>query len=223
MHVIYQAFAPLHDPALRLAIRLVDGIPEEHARERLVDALGLPELRRPSPTAPLRVLDLCCGSGSDLLAIGRRLPLGTEYAALDLSERMLTQALPRFRRAGLPVQAVLGDAHRLPWAGDSFDLVIHVGAISAFTDPARALREMVRVAAPGAILYVVDEELDRRTPLPRWQRLLFRASTFWTRDARAPTDRLPQGVTDVRQDQLVTFYYGLRMKKAPPADGSPSS
>ena len=51
-------------------------------------------------------------------------------------------------------------AEDLPFADNRFDIVFHVGGINFFTDKARAIREMLRVAKPGTLLMIADETQD---------------------------------------------------------------
>jgi demethylmenaquinone methyltransferase/2-methoxy-6-polyprenyl-1,4-benzoquinol methylase len=83
-------------------------------------------LARPRPG--LRALDVCCGTGDLALALAR---CGAETVGVDFSEAMLEVAAAKSggaedggRRAGSGVaQFVRGDAQRLPFGDDSFDIV----------------------------------------------------------------------------------------------------
>jgi len=217
MRAVYDGFGVLHDPALRLVLPIVDGLSEADARERLIARLPLAELERLSASRPLRALDVSYGTGGELLGLARVLPRGTELFGVDLSSTMARLGRRNLRRAAVDAALCVGDAHHLPYADDAFDLVVHVGGINAFSDRARGLSEMVRVARPGAPIFVVDERLDRSGPVPRWQRALFRAITWWDPVQEAPVDLLPPGVEDVEVHQVLRFYY-LMSFRAPAAD-----
>ena len=51
-------------------------------------------------------------------------------------------------------------AEDLPFADNYFDIVFHVGGINFFSDKARAIAEMLRVAKPGTRLMIADETQD---------------------------------------------------------------
>ncbi len=214
MRLVYDRLGALHDPALRLAIPLIDGIGEPEARQRLLDRLPLDRLRETARRRPLRVLDVSFGTGGELAGLARVLPGQPLLFGVDLSSTMARIGARNLARAGVSADLCLGDAHHLPYADERFDLVVHVGGINAFSDKGRALREMLRVARPGAPLFIVDEQLDDSRPLPLWQRALFRAVTWWDPVQRAPIDDLPSNVADVRVEQLLTFYYLLTFRRA---------
>jgi ubiquinone/menaquinone biosynthesis C-methylase UbiE len=130
----------------------------EEVRERLADLI--PEFGL-EPAA--RVLDV--GTGPGVLIPYLREAIGPRggICAFDLSHPMARQAR---QKPLLPLGLVLqADAHRLPFARNVFDNVICFAAFPHFDDPALALREMARVARPGARLVIAHllsrEELAR--------------------------------------------------------------
>lgn len=214
MKAAYQASAPVHDLALRVTLPLFQGRGETEAAARaaMIERLRLQELE-PTPDRACRILDIGVGTGRLLPLLERACPVPCELWGVDISPRMMGPA----GRVPLrePPRLLLADAHRLPFVDGAFDRVIQVGALGGFTDPARALAEMVRVAAPGARLLVVDEQLDpdRTHSLPR--RAAFGLVTLYQRQAVSPIDLLPDGVDQVRADQVSRFFYGLAFRKAP--------
>jgi hypothetical protein len=83
-----------------------------------------------------------------------------------------------------------------------------VGAVNSFGDVPAAIRELVRVTSPGGRVVLVDEQAGPGPRGPAW-RALFRVVTFYERDPRSPTDRLPPGLLDVRDEQLDRAFYCL--------------
>lgn len=131
-------------------------------------------LERAGRPTPARILDAGCGTG-------RNLEL---YAALGRAEGVdpSRQAVEFCRRRGLD-GVRQGDAQRLPFEAGSFGLVAATDVIEHVPDDRLALREMHRVAAPGAALLLTvpayawlwsaeDERLGhyRRYTLPRLRR-----------------------------------------------------
>jgi len=121
----------------------------------------------------LRALDICCGTGDLTLALAR---CGAETVGLDFSEQMLELAGHRrpegevggrkpgltpqpgkpMRRAARSPHFVRGDAQRLPFADDSFDLVTVGYGLRNLANWESGLREMQRVAKPGGRLVALD-------------------------------------------------------------------
>lgn len=99
------------------------------------------------PRAGERALDVGTGTGHYALDLARQ---GLQVTGFDRSEAMLAVA----RRANPAIAWEQGEAEALPYTDSSFDLVISVTALEFVRDPARALAEMVRVAAPGGRVVV---------------------------------------------------------------------
>jgi ubiquinone/menaquinone biosynthesis C-methylase UbiE len=213
LRLVYDAGGPFHDPMLRLVLRLVDGLSEPEARQRLLDRLPMTALEEIASHRPVRAIDVSFGTGGELLGLARSLPPGSQLFGVDLSRTMARLGARNLARDGVTAQLCLGDAHYLPYADESFDLLVHVGGINAFSDKRRGLAEMVRVVRPGAMLLLVDEQLESRRTVPLWQKAIFRASTWWDRVQTAPVELLPENVEDVRVEQLLTFYYLLTFRK----------
>jgi len=115
----------------------------EEMRERALDLLNL------GPDD--RVLDVGCGTGFATEGLIER----TEHVyGLDQSPHQLDRAFAKFGRRG-PVQFCLGDAERLPFADDAFDVVWSSGSIEYWPNPVDALEECRRVTRPGGQVLVV--------------------------------------------------------------------
>ena len=126
-------------------------------------------LARPQPGQ--RALDLCCGTGDLALALARR---GAQVAGLDFSEQMLDAAQRREPRvqgqgagavghayriphpASPPLRFIRGDAQRIPFIDNSFDIVTVGYGLRNLASWETGLREMRRVANPGGRLVVLE-------------------------------------------------------------------
>jgi SAM-dependent methyltransferase len=96
-----------------------------------------------------RLLDAGCGSGETAaIALAR----GAEVSGLDCSEEMLEVARKTAPRATL----VCGDLEALPYPDDSFNAIIACNTIHFAADPQQALRELGRVARPGARIAITS-------------------------------------------------------------------
>jgi demethylmenaquinone methyltransferase/2-methoxy-6-polyprenyl-1,4-benzoquinol methylase len=106
-------------------------------------------------------LDLCCGTGDLALALARH---GARVVGVDFTERMLEVAQRRSlqMQAAKPevrpttLQFIQGDALRMPFQDQSFDLVTIAYGLRNLADLSEGLREMRRVAKPRARLLVLD-------------------------------------------------------------------
>ena len=104
-----------------------------------------------------RALDVCCGTGDLALAFARA---GAEATGLDFSPAMLEIAESRRPKNQQPGNAnpkfIQGDAQQLPFPDNSFNAVTVGYGLRNLVSWETGLREMLRVAKPGARLVVLD-------------------------------------------------------------------
>lgn len=141
---IHDAIAPLYDFPYDLYDFLSRG---GIKRERLS---YLQELEIKPDSA---VLEVAVGTGANL----RYLPETASYFGLDISLGMLKKCQKNLMRWGREAQLFQGEAENLPFDNSIFDVVFHMGGIDSFSDRAKAIKEMVRVAKPGAKLLIAGE------------------------------------------------------------------
>jgi SAM-dependent methyltransferase len=72
---------------------------------------------------------------------------------LDYSFKALQTAETKCRVHGIPGDFCCGDAFRLPFAEDSFDVVLSTGLIEHYCNPLPLVQEMVRVLKPKGLFY----------------------------------------------------------------------
>ncbi len=100
-----------------------------------------------------RLLD--AGGGTGRVAAALR-PLVGALVVSDLSPRMLLEA--RAKPGLLPVR---GRTERLPFPEGSFDRVLVVDALHHFGEQREALRDLLRVLAPGGRLVIEEPDYTR--------------------------------------------------------------
>jgi ubiquinone/menaquinone biosynthesis C-methylase UbiE len=99
---------------------------------------------------PPRVLDIGCGNGALLAALGDRIASGV---GVDASTKMIELARGRTAQRGLAFMTI--DGPRLPFADASFEIVTSFLSFR-YLDWDPILREIRRVLAPGGRLLIVD-------------------------------------------------------------------
>lgn len=141
----FDAIAPRYDLLNRVLSMGID----RGWRRRTVRALGL----RPG----MRALDLATGTGDLAIAIAHAAER-VEVVGLDPSRGMLAIGREKVVAHGLAdrVRLVEGDAEELPFEDASFDAITIAFGIRNVPDRARALREMARVARPGAAIAILE-------------------------------------------------------------------
>src|SRR5206468_4375158 len=112
----------------------------------------------------VNVLEVGCGAGLLTTALARR---GARVFAVDRLAPMIDFARHRLRQAGLEDRASLmrADAGSLPFAADSFQLVVGLGLVMWVPSPEVVVREMSRVLRPGGLILF---NASNRFGLVRW-------------------------------------------------------
>jgi ubiquinone/menaquinone biosynthesis C-methylase UbiE len=82
-----------------------------------------------------RALDVGTGTGAGAIAIARRFP-DAEIVGVDVAPAMLEEA----RKRAPAIRFQEGDAAKLPFAEDEFDLVAHANMIPFLDETTRVLR-----------------------------------------------------------------------------------
>jgi ubiquinone/menaquinone biosynthesis C-methylase UbiE len=112
-----------------------------------------------------RVLIVGAGTGLDL----EFLPATADVTAIDVTPAMLSQLERRAADARRTVTARILDARQLTFPDASFDAIVMHLILAVMPEPARGLREAVRVLRPGGRIAVFDKFLrdDERPSLKR--------------------------------------------------------
>ena len=153
-----------------------------------------------------RSLEIGAGTGYFTLNLLRAGLIG-EATCSDISPGMLDTLADNAQRLGLHVRTEPADAERLPFADESFDLVLGHAVLHHIPDLPRAFAELERVLAPGGTLLFAGEPSrygDRLANIPK--RFATTVAPLWRRAlgaARAPgadggePDEALEGVVDV--------------------------
>ena len=121
------------------------------------------------------VLEIGCGTGRNLIAVGKAWP-EAELFGIDISEAMLETARASTAKAGVAAAFAKGDACEFDAAAlfgrGTFDRVFISYALSMIPDWKAALVQAASRVAPGGRLEVVDFGQQDRLP-GLWRRALF--------------------------------------------------
>ncbi|MDA1196254.1 MAG: class I SAM-dependent methyltransferase [Planctomycetota bacterium] len=96
---------------------------------------------------PDRVLEVACGTGIVTRALAAALPASCEITATDLNTAMVAHG--ELIGTSRPVTWRQADVFDLPYADQSFDVVVCQFGVMFFADRVAAYREIRRVLRPG--------------------------------------------------------------------------
>lgn len=137
---------------------MFDEVAPGYDRTNTVLSLGNDQLwrvavtRAVAPKREERILDLAAGTGASSVSLARS---GAEVIAADFSPGMIAEG--ERRHARIPnLSFALADATALPFPDNHFDAVTISFGLRNVNDPHLALREMLRVTAPGGRLVVCE-------------------------------------------------------------------
>ena len=158
------------------------------------------------------VLETSVGTGLNF----KYLPQGVKLSGLDLSPEMLANCQSNLRRWKMEADLYLGNAECLPFADSSFDVVFTCGGFNFFSDRAKALREMIRVAKPGGHLMIEDETEEyvkstyEKIPITR---------NFYSdrkQSVSVPIDLVPPEMEEIHLEMLKEGkFYAITFRKPP--------
>jgi SAM-dependent methyltransferase len=164
-----------------------------------------------------RILDVGAGTGELSGVLASESAAEADVVCLDADRSLLTVA-----REGTGLPAVAGDATRLPFETDAFDLVVCQALLVNLPAPEDALREFARVSSelvaavePDNAAVGVDSTVDAEVPLERRVREAFLdgVATDVALGDRLPALFSAAGLADVRtsryhHDKSVAPPYG---------------
>ncbi len=206
--VRFTLYAPIYDACIRR--------PFDRIRRVALGRLGL--------RAGSRVLVPGCGTGLDF----RHLPVGVALTAGDLTPAMVPRARRAAQQAGhLTAQITAFDAARLPFASETFDVVVLHFLAAIAQDPAAVLREAARVLRPGGQVSLVDAFIARGSTPSGLRRALNRGSrlvaTEIVLDAYPLAAQAGLAVVDDTPVLFGGLFRALRLRKPDQAARAPSS
>jgi len=185
---LYDRIAPIYDLTTRAYAYFRSGGEEERRSEYLSEL----EIKDED-----KVLEVSIGTGANL----RYLPRAAQFFGVDISRGMLKQCKKKLSRLALDAPLLLSAAEALPFRGQVFDVVYHVGGINFFDDKTAAIAEMTRVAKLGTKIMIVDET---EKIAKAYERSLGAGPFYKDRDQTiaAPIDFVPTEMVDVHVKEV---------------------
>jgi len=132
-------------------LEMLTGIVQSH-KDRSIELLNL----KPGQSA----IEIGCGMGRESEAMARLVGPGGKVVGIDASQALLDQATARTAPLGLPLEFRRGDAHKLPFANNSFDAARGERVFEHLADPAGAVPELARVVRPGGRIAGLEPDFE---------------------------------------------------------------
>jgi len=140
-----------------VSFRHYGGNAPENYERYFVPTIGVPFAHALLAAAGLhrgeRVLDVACGTGVVARLSAERVGLGGAVAGMDINPAMLAVARS-VPSTGATIEWQEANAESVPFADESFDVVVSSLGLQFVADRTSALREMRRVLAPGGRLAI---------------------------------------------------------------------
>ncbi|MEX0673805.1 MAG: methyltransferase domain-containing protein [Gaiellaceae bacterium] len=109
-----------------------------------------------------RVLDLGSGAGTDSLVAAQMVGPEGHVTGIDMTPEMLAKARAAAEEMGAAnVDFVESEAEQLPFADESFDVVISNGVIDLIPDKDAVFGELFRVLTPGGRIQLADVTIQQ--------------------------------------------------------------
>ena len=165
-----------------------------------------------------RILDLCCGQGRHSLELARRKFGNIE--GMDRSHYLIERARASAEKEGLSVKFREGDARKLQYQPDSFDVVMILGNsfgyFETLQDDLRVLKEVARVLKPWGRLLIdaADGAYLKKHFQPRsWEWIDNKHFVCRERDLSVDEQRLisREVITHVEKGVIADQFYAERL------------
>jgi ubiquinone/menaquinone biosynthesis C-methylase UbiE/uncharacterized protein YbaR (Trm112 family) len=150
----YDRVAFAYDRVVELGARLGIGT-EEKIRKEIIANLRL--------ETGDKVLETAVGSARNFRQISQR----ATCFGLDISLNMLRKARSNLEQWGRHAELFHGDAEKLPFQDNVFDLVFQMGGLQFMSNPRAAIWELTRTAKPGVPVMILDEHSSVESVLRR--------------------------------------------------------
>ena len=101
----------------------------------------------------MKVLDVACGTGNLAIPAAKT---GADVTGVDIAPNLVEQARENAKREGLNAKFDEGDAEALPYADNSFDVVMTMFGAMFAPRPELVAAELKRVSKPGGLIAMAN-------------------------------------------------------------------
>jgi ubiquinone/menaquinone biosynthesis C-methylase UbiE len=131
-----------------------------------------------------RVLDIGTGSGLLAIEMAKAKNCNFEIVAVDISENMILKAKENARRAGVAdkIKFMVATAATIPFADNSFDIVISYASLHHWFEPVTVLNEVSRVTGENGSAVIRDNKRVYQNPV--WKAVIWLMTRFMNRRHR---------------------------------------
>lgn len=119
-----------------------------------------------------KILDVCTGTGDIALGIAEKFP-DAEITGFDASEKMMEVGKQKAEALGVNISFQQGDATKLPFEDNSFDVAIISFGLRNLPTLEDGLKEMQRVVKPGGYVSNIDQGKPTNIPFHLLYKLYF--------------------------------------------------
>lgn len=106
--------------------------------------------------APLKVLDVACGTADFTIEIAQKVAKGSEVIGVDISEGMMAVGREKIKKAGVSAELLVADCEDLPYSDNTFDRISVGFGVRNFEHLELGLSQMYRVLTPGGKLVILE-------------------------------------------------------------------
>lgn len=157
----------------------------------------------------LRIVDITIGTAFNFVALANIIGdaiMSYDLHRVDLSSGMVNVSRGKMQSLGLDAEIVLANLINMPYKKNCFDIVIHTGGINTFSNKARTMEEMLRVARPEGVILIMDVGLSPEMRNSDRGRNIIETNSLFA--SRPPLESIPDKARDVELKYIMngTFY-----------------
>ncbi|MEE4241654.1 MAG: methyltransferase domain-containing protein [Desulfopila sp.] len=111
------------------------------------------------------ILDIGSGAGFDLIVARSKTGPEGRVCGVDLTPEMIARARSNFAELAIAdIETLQVDSEQLPFADETFDLIISNGVINLSPEKGLLFQEMYRVLKTGGRVQIADMVLEKELP-----------------------------------------------------------